>query len=154
AVTRVRDVYLKEAAQHLATLNSEFAAFAANSAAEASAPLTRAAHTLASSSRTARVDAIAQVAAELEQWMPLAERTVEAADRQVIGAAIDKIAEMLSAVGRGESPAAAPETLAALQALRNRLLVPPRPADKRTVRDDLDGALLPVFLEEARELVP
>jgi chemosensory pili system protein ChpA (sensor histidine kinase/response regulator) len=154
AVTRVRDVYLKEAAQHLAALKNEFAAFAANQAAEASAAFTRAAHTLASSSRTARVDAVAQVAAALEQWMPLAERTVEAADRQAIGAAIEKIAEMLAAVGRGESAAPAAEMLAALQALRNRLLVPPRPQDKRTVRDDLDGALLPVFLEEAHELVP
>ncbi|HZD21604.1 MAG TPA: Hpt domain-containing protein, partial [Burkholderiales bacterium] len=154
AVTRVRDVYLKEAAQHLATLKSEFAAFAAGQAAQASAAFTRAAHTLASSSRTARVDAVAQVARALEQWMPLAERTVEAADRQAIGAAIEKIAEMLAVVGRGESPAPAAEMPAALQALMNRLLVPPRPQDKRTVRDDLDGALLPVFLEEAHELVP
>src|SRR5947208_4449800 len=86
--------------------------------------------------------------------MPLAERTVEPADRQLIGAAIEELAVMLAAVGRGESAAPAAEMLAALQALRNRLLVPPRPTDKRTVRDDLDGALLPVFLEEAHELVP
>ncbi len=154
AVTRVRDVYLKEAAQHLATLKSECTAWAASEAAEASAAFTRAAHTLASSSRTARVEAIAQVAAQLEQWMPLAERTVEPADRQVIGAAIERLGELLAAVGRGESPAPAAETLAALQALRNRLLVPARPPEKRNVRDDFDGALLPVFLEEAHELVP
>ena len=154
AITRVRDVYLKEAAQHVATLRSECAAWAASEPAEASAAFTRAAHTLASSSHTAHVESIGQVAAELEQWMPLAERTTEAADRQLIDAAIEKLGEMLSAVGRGETPAAAAETLAGLQALRNRLLVPPRPKDKRTVRDDLDGALLPVFLEEAHELVP
>ncbi|HZS67022.1 MAG TPA: Hpt domain-containing protein [Burkholderiales bacterium] len=154
AVTRVREVYLKEAAQHLATLKREFAAFGANAAGAASAAFTRAAHTLASSSRTARVDAVARIAAELEQWMPLAERTVEPADRQVIGSAIEELDGLLSAVGRGESPGAPSEPLAALQALRNRLLVPARPADKRAVRDDLDGALLPVFLEEAHELVP
>src|SRR5581483_3103205 len=154
AVTRVREVYLKEAAQHLATLKREFAAFGANAAGAASAAFTRAAHTLASSSRTARVDAVARIAAELEQWMPLAERTVEPADRRVIGSAIEELEELLSAVGRGESPGAPSEPLAALQALRNRLLVPARPADKRAVRDDLDGALLPVFLEEAHELVP
>ncbi|HYL23549.1 MAG TPA: Hpt domain-containing protein, partial [Burkholderiales bacterium] len=154
AITRMRDVYLKEAAQHVATLKSECAAWAASDAAEASAAFTRAAHTLASSSHTARVEAIAQVAAELEQWMPLAERTVEAADRRVIGAAIEKLGEMLSAVGRGESPVPAAETLAALPALRNHLLVPLRPPEKRKVRDDFDGALLPVFLEEAHELVP
>ena len=154
AVTRVRDVYLKEAAQHLVTLKGECAAWAASQAAEASAAFMRAAHTLASSSRTARVEPIAQVAAQLEQWMPLAERTVEPADRQVIGAAIEELAVMLAAVGRGESPAPPAETLTALQALRNRLLVPLRPKEKRTVRDDFDGALLPVFLEEAHELVP
>src|SRR5882762_5383070 len=126
----MRDVYLKEAAQHLATLKTECAAWANREAAAASAAFTRAAHTLASSSRTARVEPIAQVAAELEQWMPLAERTVEAADRQVIDAAIEKVGELLSAVGLGESPAPAAEMLAALQALRNRLLVPPRPTEK------------------------
>src|SRR5919197_1404333 len=153
-VLRVRDVYLKEAAQHLAALKSECAAWTNREPAEASAAFTRAAHTLASSSRTARVESIAQVAAELEQWMPLAERTVEAGDRQAIAAAIEKAGEMLAAVGRGESPASAAETLAALRALRSRLLVPLRPPEKRQVRDDFDGALLPVFLEEAHELVP
>ena len=153
-VLRVRDVYLKEAAQHIATLKSECAAWTARESAEASPAFMRAAHTLASSSSTARVESIAQLAAGLEQWMPLAERTVEAADRQLIAAAIDKLAEMHSDVGRGESPAAATETLAALEALRNRLLVPVRPKEKRAVRDDFDGALLPVFLEEAHELVP
>ncbi|HET7365057.1 MAG TPA: Hpt domain-containing protein [Burkholderiales bacterium] len=154
SVLRVRDVYLKEAAQHIATLKNECAAWTASEAAEASPEFMRAAHTLASSSSTARVEAIAQVAAGLEQWMPLAERTVEAAERQMIAAAIDKLGEMHSAVSRGESPAPAAETLAELEGLRNRLLVPARPKDKRAVRDDLDGDLLPVFLEEAHELVP
>jgi chemosensory pili system protein ChpA (sensor histidine kinase/response regulator) len=153
-VLRVRDVYLKEAAQHIAKLKSECAAWTAGEAAEASPEFTRAAHTLASSSSTARVEAIAQVAAELEQWMPLAERTVEAADRQMIGAAIEQLGEMFAAVSRGESPAPPAETLGALEALRSRLLVPARPKEKRAVHDDLDGALLPVFLEEAHELVP
>jgi len=151
---RVRDVYFKEAAQHIATLKSECAAWTARGATEASAAFSRAAHTLASSSSTARVEAIAQLAGGLEQWMPLAERTVEPADRQLIGAAIEMLDEMHCAVGRGESPAPATETLTGLEGLRNRLLVPARPKDKRAVRDDLDGALLPVFLEEAHELVP
>ena len=154
SVLRVRDVYLKEAAEHIAALKSEYAAWSAGGAAEASPAFMRAAHTLASSSSTARVEAIAQVAAGLEQWMPLAERTVDAADRQIIGAAIEQLGEMHSAVVRDESPAPAVETLAGLEGLRNRLLVPERPKDKRAVRDDLDGALLPVFLEEAHELVP
>src|SRR5262249_34529704 len=153
-VWRVREVYAKEAAQHIATLKPECAAWTAGGTAEASASFSRAAHTLASSSSTARVEAIAQLASELEQWMPLAERTVQPADRQLIGAAIEKLDEMHGAVGRGESPAPAAEMLAGLEGLRNRLLVPARPKEKRAVRDDLDGDLLPVFLEEAHELVP
>ncbi|MFN2644682.1 MAG: Hpt domain-containing protein, partial [Burkholderiales bacterium] len=154
AVKRVREVYLKEATQNVATLKSECAAWLAKSALEVSPHFARAAHTLASSSRTARFDAIAELAGQLEQWVPLAERTTEVSDRESIRRAIDILGEMLSLVARGESPSAAKEPLAALQALRNRLLVPPRQKEKRTVRDDLDGALLPIFLEEALELLP
>jgi chemosensory pili system protein ChpA (sensor histidine kinase/response regulator) len=154
AVVRVRDVYLKEAAQHLATLKSECAAWLQGEPREAAPAFARAAHTLASSSRTARFEPIAQLAAELEQWMPLAERTAAAPDRALIAAAIDKLGEMLAAAGRRESPAAAAENIGAMQSLRNRLLVPARPKDKRALRDDLDDALLPIFVEEAQELIP
>ena len=153
AVVRVRDVYVKEAAQHTATLKAEFDAWHAKPPAEASAQFTRAAHTLAGCSRTARYESIADLAAELEQWMPLAARTPQA-DSAVVAAAIEQLAAMVLAVGRGQSPVTASECLQAMQALRNRLLVPPRPKDKRVVRDDLDSALLPIFLEEAHELVP
>jgi len=154
AIKRVRDVYVKEAKQHVATLAAQWTDWRAKSAGAVSVEFTRAAHTLASSSRTARFDGIAQLAAELEQWVPLAERTVEPADRQAIGQAIDALARMLDAVGRDESPAAPIAALAAVQGVRGRLLVPPRPKEKRVMRDDLDDALLPVFLEEAEELAP
>ena len=154
AVSRVRDIYLKEATQHVATLKAEYAAWRSKAAADATPEFMRAAHTLASCSRTARFEAIAQVAGEIEQWMPLAGRTLEQADGDLIGAAIEKLNEMVSVVGRGATPAAAAEQAAALQALRNRLLVPPRPKDKRVVRDDVDSTLLPIFLEEAHELLP
>ena len=154
AVRRVRDVYLKEATQHVATLKSECAAWLAKPGAEASPQFARAAHTLASSSRTARFDALADLAGELEQWVPLAERTQQSTDRDAIRVAVDQIAETLDVIARGETPAAPGATVAALQGLRNRLLVPPRPKEKRVVRDDLDGALLPIFVEEAQELVP
>src|SRR5581483_10930258 len=154
AIRRVRDVYVKEAKQHVATLQNEWSDWRAKSSAPVSAEFARAAHTLASSSRTARFEAIAQLAAELEQWVPLAERTVELSDRQALGQAIEALARMLDAVARDESPAAPLAAPAAVQAVRARLLVPPRPKEKRVMRDDLDDALLPIFLEEAEELAP
>ena len=153
-VRRVRDVFLKEATQHVATLKTECATWLAKPAAEASPQFARAAHTLASSSRTARFDALADLAAELELWVPLAERTQQSTDRDAIRVAVEQLAEMLAAIAGGETPVAADATVAGLQGVRNRLLVPPRPKEKRVVRDDLDDALLPIFLEEAQELVP
>ena len=47
----------------------------------------------------------------------------------------------------------APQTLASLSDLARRLSAPP-PEDKRVMRDDIDPQLLPIFLEEAQELVP
>jgi chemosensory pili system protein ChpA (sensor histidine kinase/response regulator) len=154
AVRRVRDVYLKEARQHVATLKDEYDAWLAKPPGEASPKFMRAAHTLASSSRTARFESMAQLAAEVEQWMPLAERTAEQADRGVVGQAIAGLGVMLEAIARGESPSPPDSAIAALHALRSRLLVPVRPKEKRILRDDLDDALLPIFLEEAEELVP
>ncbi|MBW8904282.1 MAG: Hpt domain-containing protein [Betaproteobacteria bacterium] len=154
AIKRVRDVYLKEAKQHVATLEDQWTEWRAKSSGNVSPEFTRAAHTLASSSRTARFEGVAQLAAELEQWVPLAERTVDPADQQAVGQAIAALANMLDAVGRDESPAPSVAALAAVQGVRGRLLVPPRPKEKRVMRDDLDDALLPIFVEEAEELAP
>ena len=154
AIKRVRDVYLKEAKQHVAMLEDQWTEWRAKSSGNVSPEFTRAAHTLASSSRTARFEGVAQLAAELEQWVPLAERTVDPADRQAVGQAIAALAKMLDAVGRDESPAPSVAALAAVQGVRGRLLVPPRPKEKRVMRDDLDDALLPIFVEEAEELAP
>src|SRR5437879_9283180 len=44
--------------------------------------------------------------------------------------------------------------MGALQALAARLQPPRKPKEKRVMRDDIDAELLPVFLEEAQELVP
>lgn len=154
AAARVLEIYFKEAATHAATLRAQCAAWRNKPGGEVAPEFTRAAHTLASSSRTAGFADIAGVAAALEQWMPLASRTTEAADIAVIAKCIGALAAMVAAAGRGEARPGAEEAGAALQALKDRLQVPPRPKDKRAVRDDIDPDLLPVFLEEARELLP
>src|SRR6266480_2721128 len=57
------DIYAKEALQHVQTLETQ---------SEASDEFARAAHTLASSSRTAGFGAVADLAAALEHWTPVA----------------------------------------------------------------------------------
>ncbi len=151
---RVLEIYLKEAVSHVVTLEAECAAWQEKPGAEASAEFMRAAHTLASSSRTAGFVEIAEVAAVLEQWIPLASRTVDAADVATITQCIETLAAMVAAAGRGEARQGGSEATAAMQALRDRVQVPPRPREKRAVHDDIDTDLLPVFLEEARELLP
>ncbi|HEX7054495.1 MAG TPA: Hpt domain-containing protein [Burkholderiales bacterium] len=154
AAARVQEIYLKEASAHVATLQAESAAWRQTPGAEASSEFMRAAHTLASSSRTAGFVDIADVAAALEQWMPLAGRTVEPDDVQAVAQCVETLTAMVAAAGRGEPRGDVSGPLSAMAALRDRLQVPPRPRDKRAVRDDIDEDLLPVFLDEARELAP
>ena len=154
AAARVLEIYFKEAAAHVATLKRECAAWREKPGGEATPEFMRAAHTLASSSRTTGFADIAGVAAALEQWVPLASRTVEPRDAAAISECIATLASMVGAAGRGEARQGGAEAAGALQALKDRLQVPPRPKEKRAVRDDIDADLLPVFLEEARELLP
>ncbi len=63
------EVYLNEAAGHVATLVAQY-----QPAAQLSDDFIRAAHTLASCSRTAGFAAVADLAGELEQWTPFAAR--------------------------------------------------------------------------------
>ncbi|HUQ74266.1 MAG TPA: Hpt domain-containing protein [Burkholderiales bacterium] len=150
----VVQIYVKEARAHVATLAAQCKRWCANRGTSAPDDFMRAAHTLASSSRTAGYETIADLAAALEQWMPLAGRTVEEADAVVVAAAVAKLTEMVAAVHQGKDPVSAAETTQQLRALSARLQPPPKPKDKRVMRDDIDSELLPIFLEEAGELVP
>ena len=148
------DIYLKEARAHIVTLEGQSARWCANRGTSASDEFTRAAHTLASSSRTAGFEPIAELAAALEQWMPFAGRTVDDADVNLVAAVVAKLKEMVAAVQGRQTIAPAADAVRDLQALAVRLQPPRRPKDKRVMRDDIDAELLPVFLEEAQELVP
>ncbi len=148
------DIYLKEARAHIATLEAQSARWCANRGTSASDEFTRAAHTLASSSRTAGFEPIAELAAALEQWMPFAGRTVDDADVNLVAAVVAKLKEMVAAVQGRQAVAPAADAVRNLQALAVRLQPPRKPKDKRVMRDDIDAELLPVFLEEAQELVP
>jgi chemosensory pili system protein ChpA (sensor histidine kinase/response regulator) len=163
------DIYLKEATQHVATLEVQCAAWRKTHGAEAPHEFVRAAHTLASSSRTTGFELVAALAEALEQWMPLARQT-GAADAGTVQAAILALRTMSDALARHEAPTPAPQVLRALQDLGARLRAPapakaaaapaPQPAkesggrEKRVMHDDIDAQLLPIFLEEAQQLLP
>jgi len=164
------DIYLKEALQHLAALEAHAEAWRASSGMEVSPEFERAAHTLASSSRTAGFAPLAALAGTLEQWTRHAPLTTAAQDIRTVMAAIEGLRERVEAVARREAPAPTDALDGALRALVARLLSPPPPAkpqpkaapareakggrEQRVLRDDLDAQLLPVFLEEAQQLLP
>jgi len=162
------EIYMREAAQHAATLEAECAEWRRQLGSEAAHEFVRAAHTLASSSRTVGFGQIAELAEALEQWMPLAPRTA-AADAGMVQVAVANLRAMAEALARRESPPAAPALVQGLHELVRRLRapareeprrVPPREVaepsgpEKRVMRDDIDPHLLPVFLEEAQQLLP
>ena len=184
------EIYVKEAAGHVASLQSEFKKWKETPGAEAPHELMRAAHTLASSSRTAGFPQVAELAAAVEQWIPFARQVTAPDDIDVLSRAIAALHGMADAVAAREQPRAAPDEMLALASLIERLEAnPPPPVDtsqplkvvappveapsipaaatpapetappadgksKRVMKDDIDEQLLPIFLEEAQELVP
>ncbi|HSB48186.1 MAG TPA: Hpt domain-containing protein, partial [Burkholderiales bacterium] len=179
------EVYRREAVQHAATLVSEYAAWCNKPDSEAPHELLRAAHTLASSSRTAGFTAIADLAGAVEHWAPLAHQVSNERDLSAVETAIDTLRKMVEAVDKEQPPAPADEATHRLREATARLqgqaaAIPPsdpvpaaadaparilsepqrEPAhapsgtELRRMHDDIDGDLLPVFLEEARELLP
>ena len=163
------EIYMREAAQHAATLEAQCAHWRRTFGSEAPPEFVRAAHTLASSSRTAGFEQVAVLAEALEQWMPHA-RLTAAADAGMVQVAVANLRAMAEALARREAPQAAPALVQGLHELIARLQAPalvaaaaaPRrqpaePAggrDQRVMRDDIDPQLLPVFLEEAQQLLP
>jgi chemosensory pili system protein ChpA (sensor histidine kinase/response regulator) len=169
--TALYEVYVKEAEGHAQTLHREFDAWRAHTEREPSSQFHRAAHTLASVSRTAGVEALADLAAALEHWLPTAQHTTAGEDADLVREVNRTLTEMVAMIARREAPAPAPDMVAALQALTTRSHgAPALPhstedsviirataevrAEQRAIHDDIDPQLLPIFLEEAQELLP
>jgi chemosensory pili system protein ChpA (sensor histidine kinase/response regulator) len=199
------DIYVGEAQGHIKTLVEECGKWASAPGPDATHEFVRAAHTLASSSRTAGFEQIADVAGALEQWMPFARQTTEQKDTVPVQAAIDALSDMVDAVARREAPQPAGAAAQALLDLIARfqaapaapsdatrvaldgieldldlasekpvaekieLAVEEKPVEQpaapqpaaqpsgrelRKMHDDIDEQLLPIFLEEAQELLP
>jgi chemosensory pili system protein ChpA (sensor histidine kinase/response regulator) len=194
-------IYLGEAEEHAQALGRELAEIEADPVVPVSADFMRAAHTLASSSRTTGIGALADLAQALEGWLQDAIDLPPVMDAARLGAmrrAVDAIAAMVSAVRAREMPGARADLVEELAGLRAGLAaarrtgegthvrIPeavrealaalpevkpeserpvealPAPAgeafeagkDKRRVKDDVDADLLPIFLEEAKDIIP
>jgi chemosensory pili system protein ChpA (sensor histidine kinase/response regulator) len=213
------EIYLKECVQHVTSLEAEYTGWRKTPGSEASHEFLRAAHTLASSSRTAGFSEIADLAGTIEHWVPYARQVVEESDARPVQTAIVKLREMVDAVTEGKAPKAAKKESRRLQDLTDKLqsaplpepvkskaagepltiarppkappataggpatiakppkapaapaggpatiakppktsAAPPAPApsgkELRKMHDDIDPQLLPIFLEEAQELLP
>ncbi|MEA3194849.1 MAG: hypothetical protein QOD26_3182, partial [Betaproteobacteria bacterium] len=177
------DIYHKEASEHVAALEAQCREWRQMPGAEASHEFMRAAHTLASSSRTAGFPALADLAGVLEQWTGFSARTTAPADGELIQTTIAKLRWMVEGLAKRQAPAADDETMKKLRALIARIEAQPLPLpeplkpkadssapeirkveekkpaeqtgrEKRVMRDDIDPQLLPIFLEEAQQLVP
>jgi chemosensory pili system protein ChpA (sensor histidine kinase/response regulator) len=161
------DIYTKEAAEHIKVLQAECAKWREAQPAEASQDFMRAAHTLASTSRTAGFAPLADLAGALEQWTEFAADTTNAADAEMVQAAVADLDIMVDAVAKADGPAIERIPQSGLRALITRLQAarlaarkpasapqPPDGREKRRMRDDIDEQLLPVFIEEAQQLVP
>ncbi|HKC30491.1 MAG TPA: Hpt domain-containing protein, partial [Burkholderiales bacterium] len=176
------DIYAKEALQHVQALEAQCEQWCKRPGAGASDEFARAAHTLASSSFTAGFDAVADLAAALEHWTPVASHVSASRDVEPVKEAIGKLREMVAALAQRQAPAPAIEAARALHELTARLQAPPPPPvqvepaepapvpasapaaapapapksgkELRVMKDDIDQQLLPIFLEEAETLVP
>jgi len=212
-------IYLGEAEQHVAALDAQMAAIEADSLHPVGPDFMRAAHTLASTSRTTGFETIADVAHALERWLQEAIELPPEFDAHRLAAtrrAVDALAAMVHSIRGLAPPYPREDVVAELTALHEELrnarrtgegthikipgmeaaapveapvpepaaarepeapapaVEPPVPAarleavpaaapapaafeagkEQRKIKDDVDRDLLPIFLEEARELLP
>jgi chemosensory pili system protein ChpA (sensor histidine kinase/response regulator) len=160
------DIYTKEAAEHVKVLQAECTRWREALPGEVSQDFMRAAHTLASTSRTAGFVPLAELAGALEQWTEFSAET-QAADAESVQTAVTNLGRMVDAVGKADAAELERAPQESLRALITRLQAarlaayppaaapaPPDGREKRRMHDDIDVQLLPVFVEEAQQLVP
>ena len=211
-------IYIAEAEQHVTSMDQEMARIEADPMIPVSADFMRAAHTLASNSRTTGFEALADLSAALEKWLAEAIDLPPEFDTGRLAAtrgAVDAITAMVQSIRGHALPYPREDVIVQLVALRDGLrsarhtgegthlkmphpvrdaldaarisateaqpsvsitpaelplakLPEPPPApqgpaqaerfesgkEQRKIRDDLDRDLLPVFLEEAKEIIP
>jgi chemosensory pili system protein ChpA (sensor histidine kinase/response regulator) len=148
-------IYLRETGAHLTTLDAELTRCECEPDHPVSADLVRSAHTIKSSSRTTGFVAVAELADALEQCLQRFEGTVLTPEvLEALWNARDALSAMLIDISQQQAPVLA-------HASRNRLhdITAAAAAQEKSTGDaespeELDPQLLPVFLEEAGQLLP
>ena len=205
-------IYVTEAEQHVASMDVEMARIEADPMVPVSADFMRAAHTLASNSRTTGFEALADVSSALEKWLADAMDLPPEFNAHRLAAtrsAVDAVTAMVQSIRGRAMPYPREDIVAQLSGLRDGLRaarltgegthikmpgmardaiervdvpqptrsidpvdlplakLPEAPApeaqpeaqfeagkDQRKIKDDVDRDLLPVFIDEAREIIP
>ena len=117
-------IYLGEAEQHIATLDTEMARIEADPLYPVGLDFLRAAHTLASSSRTTGFFSIADVAYALERWLQDAMELPPEFDARRLAAtrrAVDGLTAMVQSIRGHATPYPRDDVIAELAALREGL---------------------------------
>lgn len=117
-------IYVDESEQHVVAMDREMAAIEADRMTPVSADFMRAAHTLASSSRTTGFESLAEAASALEKWLADAiELPPEFNDDRVATTreAVDALTAMVHSIRGRASPYPRDDVIAALTRLRDGL---------------------------------
>ncbi|TXT26369.1 MAG: type IV pili sensor histidine kinase and response regulator [Gallionellaceae bacterium] len=172
----------EEAVQHIAALLRHLADLRASKQPSIASGFVRAAHTLVGINRTMGFGRVAELADALEQWLEQRigqPQALTAGQLELLGQTVAALQNMSQAVRHRQEPQAQPELVARLQADQPSVpaippavgleppavgLEPPAPgkpaqqaqpeAAERVTQDDMDGQLLPIFLEETDDLYP
>ncbi|PKO58846.1 MAG: hybrid sensor histidine kinase/response regulator, partial [Betaproteobacteria bacterium HGW-Betaproteobacteria-19] len=170
------DLYLAEAKHHIATLQQDFSRLAANPTLPPPETALRAAHTFGGISGTARIASLQMLARALEhaeQRLRDQGAPPSADDLNLFRTVVIALEGMLAEVVVQRMPLDAPELIAQLEHVGRRASEPIQAAEHTApavhvpaaaaeaaeeqpvlrVHDEIDDQLLPIFLEEAGELL-
>jgi chemosensory pili system protein ChpA (sensor histidine kinase/response regulator) len=150
------EIFIQEAIGHVALLQQECERWKANRGEETPHEFLRAAHTLASSSRTAGFEEIANLAGAVEHWVPFARLVTDPDDALPVQAAIEALKQMVDAVAQQQAPAHGADITQALQGLTERLqsAAPAEPPSQPSMAIDLDAIDLDLTKVEPKGVVP
>lgn len=155
------DIFREEARGHLDTLRTSFSELEQDPSAPTSFEMTRAAHTLGGIAATVGILPINKLAIALEHALLRRDgcgRPDSVEGLETVRQAIVGLEDMFTALAEQRSPEPAPAMIEALAEIypppaEAEPAAPAQPPEMPQLRDDLDEQLLPIFLEEAQDLV-
>jgi len=149
------EIYIGEAEQHVAALDSEIARIEADPLHPVSSDFMRAAHTLASSSRTTGFEALADVSHALEKWLQEAMEVPPEFDAHRLTAtrrAVDALTAMVQSLRGLAAPFPRDDIVAELTELRDTLRQARQTGEGTHIK--IPGALREALEEERRAAPP